>query len=64
MCKGVDIPDIKLVVQYRVTCNLDTLYQQFGRGARSLDNEAYAVLLAEQNHFNNVQERNEANCLK
>ncbi|KAL6297986.1 P-loop containing nucleoside triphosphate hydrolase protein [Sparassis latifolia] len=27
---GVDLPDIKIVIQWRCTCNLDTLWQWFG----------------------------------
>ncbi|PSR77788.1 hypothetical protein PHLCEN_2v7711 [Hermanssonia centrifuga] len=48
---GMDLPDIMLIVQYRVTCNLCSLWQRFGRGSRDRDLEATAILLAEAKHF-------------
>lgn len=47
----MDIPDIEVVVQWRVTCNLDTLWQRFGRAARGQGTTALAVLLAESKYF-------------
>jgi hypothetical protein len=44
----MDIPDIQLVVQYKATCNLCTLWQRFGRGARGPEWDATAILLVEK----------------
>ncbi|KAI0669881.1 P-loop containing nucleoside triphosphate hydrolase protein [Trametes maxima] len=48
---GIDIEDIELVVQWKVTCDLDSLWQRFGRAARGPGREAVAVLLAEPKYF-------------
>ncbi|KAI0674174.1 P-loop containing nucleoside triphosphate hydrolase protein [Trametes maxima] len=48
---GVDIEDVELVVQWKVTCDLDSLWQRFGRAARGPGREAVAVLLAEPKYF-------------
>ncbi|CAK5275042.1 unnamed protein product [Mycena citricolor] len=48
---GLDLPDIALVIQWRATCDLCTLWQRFGRGARALGSTATALLLAEPKHF-------------
>ncbi|KAF6765850.1 P-loop containing nucleoside triphosphate hydrolase protein [Ephemerocybe angulata] len=45
---GMDLPDIKLVIQYKATCDLCTLWQRFGRGARGLGTDAVAILLVEK----------------
>ncbi|TBU23213.1 P-loop containing nucleoside triphosphate hydrolase protein, partial [Dichomitus squalens] len=44
---GVDISDIEVIVQWRVTCPMNALWQRFGRAARGAGKEAIAVLLAE-----------------
>ena len=44
----MDIPDIQLVVQYKATCNLCTLWQRFGRAARGAEWEATAILIVEK----------------
>ncbi|KAJ3473861.1 hypothetical protein NLI96_g12785 [Meripilus lineatus] len=31
---GIDLADIEIIVQWKLTCNLDTLWQRFGRAAR------------------------------
>ncbi|KAH9914882.1 P-loop containing nucleoside triphosphate hydrolase protein [Epithele typhae] len=48
---GIDISDIPIVVQFRATCDLDTLWQRFGRGARDLALFAVAILLVERKYF-------------
>ncbi|KAI9066924.1 P-loop containing nucleoside triphosphate hydrolase protein [Trametes sanguinea] len=55
---GVDIPDVEVVVQWRVTCDLDTLWQRFGRAARGQGREGVAILYAEAKYFD--EERQEA----
>lgn len=44
----MDIPDIQLVVQYKATCNLCTLWQRFGQAARGSELDATAILLVEK----------------
>ena len=46
--KGIDVPDIKFVVQWKATCDLCTLWQRYGRAARAPDQEAIAILLVEK----------------
>lgn len=46
--QGLDIPDIKLVVQCMVTTDLSIWIQRAGRGGRSMDIQARAVLLVEK----------------
>lgn len=41
----MDLPDIKIVVQWKATCTLSTLWQRFGRGARGEGYQATAILL-------------------
>ncbi|KAI0688583.1 P-loop containing nucleoside triphosphate hydrolase protein [Cerioporus squamosus] len=55
---GVDIPDIELIVQWRVgsTMSLDTIWQRFGRGARGPGTEAVAVLFVDAKYFDEERE--------
>ncbi|KAI0332527.1 P-loop containing nucleoside triphosphate hydrolase protein [Cubamyces sp. BRFM 1775] len=53
---GIDIPDIEVVVQWRPTCSLDSLWQRFGRAARNPHREALAVLLADAKYFDEEKE--------
>jgi superfamily II DNA/RNA helicase len=46
--QGMDVPDIKIIVQYKATCNLSTLWQRFGRAARKQGLEATVILLVEK----------------
>ena len=41
----MDLPDIKIVVQWKATCTLSTLWQRFGRGARGEGYRATGILL-------------------
>ena len=49
--KGMDLPDIEIVVQWKATCTLCTLWQRFGRGARGNGYRATAILLVEKKHI-------------
>ena len=49
--QGIDIPDIRVVVQWKVPSSLSTLWQRFGRAGRDRSEEATAVLLAEKEYF-------------
>ncbi|KAI1784996.1 P-loop containing nucleoside triphosphate hydrolase protein [Ganoderma leucocontextum] len=48
---GVDVPNIELVVQWRTTCDMDTLWQRFGRAARGPGTHALAILIVEAKYF-------------
>ncbi|KIK32303.1 hypothetical protein CY34DRAFT_27239 [Suillus luteus UH-Slu-Lm8-n1] len=48
---GMDVPDIQLVIQWRATCKLTTLWQRFGRAAHNKNLLGTASLFAEKEHF-------------
>ena len=48
MQQGMDLSDIKLVIQWKATCDLCTLWQRFGRVARGTGQEGTAILLVEK----------------
>ena len=48
---GLDLADVDLVIQWRVTCDLCTLWQRFGRAGRDQTRTATAVLFAETKYF-------------
>lgn len=58
--QGIDIPDIDLVVQWRATCNIATLWQRFGRAARDSELEGKALFLVEPKHFDDEKAKKEA----
>ena len=41
----MDLPDIKIVVQWKATCTFSTLWQRFGCGARGEGYRATGILL-------------------
>lgn len=51
------MPDVGIVIQYRATCDLNTMWQRFGRAARGPGTEAIAVLLAESKYFDDTKEK-------
>jgi superfamily II DNA or RNA helicase len=53
----MDLPDIELVVQWRASCNLMTLWQRLGRGARDRTYTATGVFLVEKEHFAEEREK-------
>lgn len=53
----MDLPDIRVVVQWRASCNLMTLWQRFGRGARDRTYTATAIFLVEKEHFAEEREK-------
>lgn len=55
--QGIDIPDITLVVQYRVPKELSTWIQRAGRAARDPTLSATAVLIAEPSYFDEEKEQ-------
>ena len=44
----MDLPDIRIVIQWKATCDLCTLWQRFGRAARGDGQEATAILFVEK----------------
>jgi hypothetical protein len=57
----MDISNILVVVQWRATCSLSTLWQRFGRAARDRSLEAVAV---EKEHFDSTRESKAAKQAK
>ena len=53
----MDLPDIQVVVQWHASCNLMTLWQRFGRGARDRTCTAKAIFLVEKEHFDEECEK-------
>lgn len=57
MSQGMDLPDIQVVVQWRASCNLMTLWQRLGRGARDRIYTAVAIFLVEKEYFDEEREK-------
>ncbi|KIJ12990.1 hypothetical protein PAXINDRAFT_14203 [Paxillus involutus ATCC 200175] len=53
---GMDVSDIVIVGQWRATCNLSTIWQQWGRAARDRGLPGHVVLFAEKDYFDDVRE--------
>ena len=55
----MDIKDVRVVVQWRLTCDAITLWQRFGRAGRDhrIDLETTGVLLAEKDFFDVEKEK-------
>jgi superfamily II DNA/RNA helicase len=49
--QGLDLHNIKLVIQWRYVGSLCTLVQRFGRGGQNLLDEALAIYLVEPKYF-------------
>ncbi|KAI0699968.1 P-loop containing nucleoside triphosphate hydrolase protein [Cytidiella melzeri] len=52
---GVDVPDVDFVGQWRATCDMNTLWQRFGRVGRGPGTEGVAVLFAESKYFDDTR---------
>ncbi|KAJ7626573.1 P-loop containing nucleoside triphosphate hydrolase protein [Mycena polygramma] len=61
---GIDMPNITLVIQWRATCDMCTLWQRFGRGARDPNCEAIALFLVEPMYFDQTKEEKAARKAK
>ncbi|KIM75556.1 hypothetical protein PILCRDRAFT_13474 [Piloderma croceum F 1598] len=48
---GMDLPDIKLIIQWRASCDLCTLWQHFGRAVCDLKLQGQALFLVESKYF-------------
>ncbi|KAI0724967.1 hypothetical protein C8Q72DRAFT_786412, partial [Fomitopsis betulina] len=54
---GVDLPDIKWVIQWQATCSMLTLWQRLSRGAHNRSLHAIALFLVEKPHFDVEQKK-------
>lgn len=55
--QGIDLKDIELVIQWKVTCDPCILWQRFGRAARDKSLQATALLLVESKDCDRVEEK-------
>jgi ATP-dependent DNA helicase RecQ len=58
------MPNITLVIQWWATCDMCTLWQRFGRGARDPNCEAIALWLVEPMYFDETKEEKAARKAK
>ncbi|KAG2030606.1 hypothetical protein BDR03DRAFT_821755, partial [Suillus americanus] len=49
--QGMDVPDVLLVIQWKATCKLSTLWQRWGRAVRDRELQGTAILFAEKDYF-------------
>ncbi|KAG1736671.1 P-loop containing nucleoside triphosphate hydrolase protein [Suillus paluster] len=54
--QGMDVPDIMLIIQWRASCKLSTLWQWFGRAVRDQSLLGTALLFAEKEHFDDERQ--------
>lgn len=62
--QGIDIPNIDIVIQYKVPKDLCSLAQRFGRAARDLARNGKAVLFAEPSFFAEEQQQQKPPVVK
>jgi superfamily II DNA/RNA helicase len=55
--QGIDLSDIALVIQWKASCDMCTLWQRFGHGARGLGLEVIALFLVEPMYFDRTKEQ-------
>ena len=55
--QGIDLKDIELVIQWKVTCDPCILWQRFGRAARDKNLQATALLFVESKDCDQVEEK-------
>ena len=55
--QGIDLTDIKLVIQWKVTCDPCIPWQRFGRAARKKNLQATALLFVESKDCDKVEEK-------
>ena len=51
----MDLPDITLIIQWKATCDLCTLWQRFGRAVRDMRLEGKALFLVEPKYFDTTK---------
>jgi superfamily II DNA or RNA helicase len=52
----MDVPDIEIIIQWRATCHLGTLWQRLGRAARNKNVMGTGLLFAEKEYFDDERE--------
>lgn len=62
--QGVDMKDIRIVIQWRLTCELKTLWQRIGRAVRELSLNGTAIVFVEAKYFDENRARREASRKK
>ena len=62
--QGIDLPNITLVIQWRASCDLCTLWQRFGRAARDFALNAIALFLVEPMYFDETRDEKAARKAK
>ncbi|KAG2131986.1 uncharacterized protein EDB93DRAFT_1094132, partial [Suillus bovinus] len=53
---GMDVPDIEIIIQWRATCHLATLWQRLGCAARNKQLMGTGLLFTEKEHFDDKRE--------
>ncbi|KAF8150233.1 P-loop containing nucleoside triphosphate hydrolase protein [Crassisporium funariophilum] len=61
---GIDLPNITLIIQWRASCDLCTLWQRFGRAARDFALTAIALFLVEPMYFDETKDEKAARKAK
>jgi hypothetical protein len=56
-CKGIDIQNLVLIIQYKVTCNMCTLWQCFGHAARDRTLVGTALFFVESKYFDEERQK-------
>ncbi|KAG1889574.1 hypothetical protein F4604DRAFT_1568887, partial [Suillus subluteus] len=46
--KGMDVPNITLIIQWRATCKLSTVWQRFGHAVRDRALRGTAVIVCRE----------------
>lgn len=57
MLQGINVVTIELVIQWRVTCDLNTLWQRFGRAVWDLTRNGVAILFVEGKYIDEEKEK-------
>lgn len=53
----MDLPDIELIVQWKATCDLCTLWQRFGRAVRNQKLQGRALFFVETKYFDETKKK-------
>ncbi|KAH9951073.1 P-loop containing nucleoside triphosphate hydrolase protein [Amylocystis lapponica] len=61
---GLDLADIKLIVQWKIPSSMNALWQRFGRAARGDGVDGIAILLAEKQYFDDERAKKLARSAK
>ncbi|KIK72348.1 hypothetical protein PAXRUDRAFT_180843, partial [Paxillus rubicundulus Ve08.2h10] len=59
---GMDVSDIKLIIQWCATCKLATLWQRFGHAVQNKELTGTVILFAEKDFFDDEREVQVCGC--